>query len=256
MFSIGREHSKNKDFNIFFRLYFGIFGSPEIGAKIRTKWALRVIREYPFNSLLDAGCGRGYVSFQIAKYYPHVQVVGVDIDRKKVLSNRSIKKNFNLSNLCYEECSLLHLPSEKQYDIILLSDVLEHIEDDDKILKNLRSCIEESGKLIIHVPRSKQHYFFKKAAEYIVEDHVRPGYTENELSSKLQAAGFKVNKVISSYTFFESFANQIGNIFSNNLLIYSILLPVLTSLSHVPQKILKKEKHISNTMIIIAEPAI
>ena len=86
MFDIGREHFKNRELNIFYRIYIGIFGAPEIGAKIRAKWALRILRGYSFKSILDAGCGRGYVAFQAARHYPLSQVYGLDIDDKKIMS--------------------------------------------------------------------------------------------------------------------------------------------------------------------------
>jgi trans-aconitate methyltransferase len=251
---IGKEQYKNRDFNLFFRMVFWVFGAPEIGAKIRSKWALSQIDHYHFKFLLDGGCGKGYLSFQIARRYPYSKVDGIDIDPQKIRSNTAIKNAYNLSNLHYRVGSLLNLHSNKKYDLILLSDVLEHIPDDDQVLKSLRKSIADNGNLIIHVPRSKQYFFFRKAANYIVEDHVRPGYTEKELLLKLKAAGFKAKRVIPSYTYFESLASQIGNIFSNNLFIYSILFPFLVLFSHIPQTILHKKKHISNTIIIIAEP--
>ena len=256
MFGIGREHSRNKEFNPFLRLYFFIFGAPEMGAKIRAKIAIKEIRKYPFTSLLDAGCGKGYISFWTAKHYPRALVVGVDTDSTKMASNKALKDLFHLSNLQYEVSDLLNLSRTRKYDLIVALDVLEHIEDDGEVLKSFRSSLSNGGKLILHVPKAKQLWFFKGASEYVVEDHVRPGYTEDELYDKLKLSGFKINQIIPTYSFFESLANQMGIIFSKNLLLYSIMLPFLYILSFMPQGLLRKENHISNTLLIVAEPAL
>ena len=253
VFRIGREYSKARRFNIFFRVYFAFFGAPEIGAKIRTKLAIREITKYPFRKLLDAGCGKGYLTFWVANRYKTTQVLGLDIDKLKLQDNLFLKESFRLSNLDYCQADITSFRTEDKYDLIVISDVLEHIEDDLLLLKNLRACIEGAGRLVILVPRPVQHTFFAKAQEYIVEDHVREGYTEDEISSKLYNAGFSVLKITRSYNFFESLASQIGNIFSSKVFIYAMLLPFISLISCIPQSLIGGE-YISNTMIVVAEP--
>lgn len=51
--------------------------------------------------ILDLGTGSGYLSFAIAKKYPEVSVVGLDIVEKALENNRVKAKEENINNLVF-----------------------------------------------------------------------------------------------------------------------------------------------------------
>ncbi len=75
---------------------------------------------------------------------------------------------------------------EKQFDGIYSSNVLEHIEDDLSVLKQLRSSISEGGVLAVYVPALMQLY----SATDRSFGHCRR-YGRAELIDKAKAAGFE-----------------------------------------------------------------
>lgn len=251
MFEIGREQWRNQHFNMLFRLYFLIFGAPEIGAKIRNHTALKVLARYRFNSLLDAACGKGYATFHLARHRPDLQVLGIDLDREKIAQDVLIAQRSGLQNLRYEVGDVLALSCSDKVDVILTIDNLEHIDDDEQVLKNFRQCLRPGGLLVIHVPYLHQHFFFKAAAEYVVEDHVRDGYTEDELTTKVISAGFEVLHLQMATTYFEAIANQIGNIFAKRLGIYAMLFPFLVLFSRLPARWGRRSIH--NSLVLVAK---
>ncbi|MBF0188812.1 MAG: class I SAM-dependent methyltransferase [Magnetococcales bacterium] len=255
MFRIGREQKHNPEFPWYFRLFFGLFGAPEIGAKIRVSLVLEAIQDLSFSRLLDGSCGRGYLSFWLARQHPHASIRGVDLNPERVAHNRATLKNLNLSNLTFDHADLTHtLPGDDLYDAIITVDTLEHIDNDVAALKRMREAMTDDGRLIILVPAdaSRHYHFFQKAADYVVPDHVRPGYSVEELQDKLEKAGFILVKSRYLYGYFELYATQIGMVFSNRIVVYALLLPMMVLTACIPER--WAPKVITNSLLAIARP--
>jgi hypothetical protein len=88
-------------------------------------------------------------------------------------------------------------------------DVLEHIQEDELVLRNIHGALAAGGGLMITVPQHRR--LWSHVDE--ISHHVRR-YTADELRSKVESAGFRV--VFSgSYTFSLlpfMFASRSGNI--------------------------------------------
>ena len=253
MFFIGREQAANPEFNWWFRVYFWVFGAPEIGAKLRAKQFLRALRSETFSKVLDTGCGKGYLSFHLASRYPKVAVVGVDSDRVKLEANRYIRDRHGLQNLKYLERDVTILDDVGLFDLALSVDNFEHIEDDSAAMRSIYRNLAPGGRLIVHVPRSTEKYFLRAARDYVVEGHVRAGYQEDDLTAKLRSAGFCVIRAWGSYTFFLTLANQMGIALSRWLPLYALALPLMYLIASIPESLAPKRLRCSNGVMAIAE---
>lgn len=78
------------------------------------------------------------------------------------------------------------------FDVIGAFDVLEHIDEDEKVLANLTHAIVPGGVLLITVPQHR--WLWSAMDEYAC--HVRR-YTRDELVSKVGRAGMEVEYVSS-----------------------------------------------------------
>jgi SAM-dependent methyltransferase len=78
-------------------------------------------------------------------------------------------------------------PFHKKFDLIGIFDVLEHIADDVQVLRDLYSLIKPGGALLLTVPAFQSLWSYFDVAAL----HIRR-YRQNELNSKLQMAGFKI----------------------------------------------------------------
>lgn len=108
-------------------------------------------QEIPENSkFLDVGCGSGY-AMQMASKELNCDCIGVDPDPgahgvgryiKSLINVNSILKGF-AENLPLENCS---------FDVVFSSHVLEHVNDEQKSLKEMKRVLKDDGFLIIGMP--------------------------------------------------------------------------------------------------------
>lgn len=83
-----------------------------------------------------------------------------------------------------------------QYDVVGLFDVIEHINDDEAVLREMYRICKPDGRLILTVPANKWLWSY-----FDVSSCHKRRYSKKELYRKLQRAGFVVEK-ISFYVFF------------------------------------------------------
>ena len=97
-------------------------------------------------TILDAGCGNGDNLPILAKYG---SVVAMEKDESAFLT----AQKRNIGNVMQGELpEQVHADINKDNDLIVLLDVLEHIDEDSKSLSVLRDYTKRNGNLIITVP--------------------------------------------------------------------------------------------------------
>lgn len=150
--------------------------------------------------VLDAGCGFGQYSYFIAKKFKNAQVVGVDINERRIKDCARFTEEEKIENLKFEFADLTKLNYHAEFDLVLAIDVMEHIEDDVKVFENFYNAMRENGLMIISTPSnfggSDVH---SDEEESFIEEHVRQGYDAGEIKSKLESVGFKNVKVKYTY---------------------------------------------------------
>jgi len=70
-------------------------------------------------------------------------------------------------------------PSPEQFDMIIFSEVLEHLEDPDRALRYLHSALAPGGRIIVNVPLNSpapDHLFLLRSPEEAVATMTRNGY--------------------------------------------------------------------------------
>ena len=95
--------------------------------------------------ILDVGCGNGALSFSLAKKAK--KVIGIDINRANI---ESAQKQFQRKNLQFMTGDITKKVFSGQFDVIVLSNVLEHIKNRNELLQSLT---RNSKKILIRVPQ-------------------------------------------------------------------------------------------------------
>jgi ubiquinone/menaquinone biosynthesis C-methylase UbiE len=119
------------------------------GRRRLVKLLLSKFKPYPKN-ILDVGCGTGETLSFLRDIFPKSSLYGVDCSPKAVAFSKARlhKKIF--------KASALKLPfSSNSFDAILFLDVLEHISEHEKALREAKRVLKPHGIVIITSPAIK-----------------------------------------------------------------------------------------------------
>ena len=145
------------------------------------------------NPVLVLGCGKGIVEYLL----PHgLSCVSVDIDPTEVDAAKEL--NRFLRNRCFMIADIYHLPFKRKFHTVVISEVIEHLQDDRRALRVARECMETGGYFVLTVPnRLRFHnrllHLFHRQPFLMTSEHVRE-YTAPEARSLLREMGFQVVK--------------------------------------------------------------
>ncbi len=92
--------------------------------------------------ILDVGCGSGTVTKELRRY-GQVTAIEPDLD---------LFKKIQIPDVKIHNCDLLRFNTTETYDLIVMLDVLEHIEDDNGALIRLGQLLNKQGHILINVP--------------------------------------------------------------------------------------------------------
>ncbi|MFI0355533.1 class I SAM-dependent methyltransferase [Actinomadura sp. 9N407] len=158
-------------------------------------------RVKPGERILDMGCGAGRHAFEL--YRRGARVVAFDMDADELAGVGTMFDAMRLEGGLPEEAAAetvqgdaLDLPfPDDHFDKIVASEVLEHIPDDMRAMRELLRVLKPGGRLAVTVPS----WLPERVCWALSEDyHTAPGghiriYTRAELEAKLKGIGFKVN---------------------------------------------------------------
>jgi 2-polyprenyl-3-methyl-5-hydroxy-6-metoxy-1,4-benzoquinol methylase len=124
----------------------GLIASEHYG---RYLWAAQLARGM---NVLDAGCGTAYGTKTLAEAGASL-VTGVDISEKAIHEGRETYGN-KLIDL--RQGDLTALPfSDGEFDLIVCFEVIEHVDDRDAVLAELKRVLKLDGLLCISTPNSR-----------------------------------------------------------------------------------------------------
>ena len=100
--------------------------------------------------ILDFGCGPGIFSARLAKMGGHI--VGVDISQEFVnqAKNRVTLENTKFIHISSSLSDALE--TQRKFDVIVLVDVIHHLDDIEVSLKEASKFLKEGGKIIVYEP--------------------------------------------------------------------------------------------------------
>ncbi len=99
-------------------------------------------------TVLDAGCGEGFVIDHFSKKNPSFQLTGVDLSEEAVAY---ATEHFG-DAARFRKGSVYKLPfSDNSFDTVLCSEVLEHLEDPERAINELKRVAR--NYVVITVPR-------------------------------------------------------------------------------------------------------
>lgn len=133
--------------------------------------------------IMEIGCSSGFLLKDLRHTFPDVFIIGVDVTLKPLL--RLTKELPSVPLLRFD---LLKSPFPSQcIDVLIMLNVLEHIEDDLSALRNAYKLLKSGGVIILEVPAGPSLY-----DAYDIELRHYRRYNSKELQSVLKSIGFRV----------------------------------------------------------------
>jgi cyclopropane fatty-acyl-phospholipid synthase-like methyltransferase len=142
-------------------------------------------------TIVDLGCGVGTLDFYLAS--KGIRVVGIDASEIAIRAAKVNAKALNLSSKTKFIKQDLNKKISGKYDAALLTEVIEHLENEEEVLRLSNKLLKKGGLLIISTRASSAPlYKFNLAKLHDKRvGHIRR-YTINKLNELVLAAGFKV----------------------------------------------------------------
>lgn len=141
------------------------------------------------HKVLDFGAASGDYAMRLKNHELCVDCVEIDKDFIKSLESKGFKTYPSLSTV------------EQKYNRIYTLDVIEHIQDDAQILKDLYNVLSDNGKILIYVPAFNCLY---SAMDKQLGHYRR--YKKSTLLPLMKQAGFQIEtaRYVDSIGFFGS----------------------------------------------------
>ena len=154
----------------------------------------------PPKDIFDAGSGFGQYSYFMAKRFPNTRILAIDVKDDQIADCKYFFEKCGLKNCEFSIGDLTKIEDENQYDFVLSVDVMEHIEDDIGVFKRFYKALRTGGRVLINTPSniggSDAH---SDEDESFIGEHVRLGYSKEDICTKLKQAGFKIESFEYTY---------------------------------------------------------
>lgn len=160
--------------------------------------------------ILDAGSGFGQYDYYLASRNKDWHIKGVDVKTEQIEDCTQFFKTIGLNNTSFAVADLTKFNEKEKYNLVLCVDVMEHIEEDEQVLRNFYSSMKPGGMLLISTPSDKggsdvhhhhehEHDHDNDGTHSFIDEHVRDGYGVEEIAEKMKRAGFSKTEVHYQY---------------------------------------------------------
>ncbi len=138
--------------------------------------------------VLDLGCGAGNMIHHLSRYG---NVKGVDVDARPVAMAQARGYDVRQGDVTSD----VPFPDES-FDLVTVLDVIEHVDNDEGVLRQAHRVLRPGGSLTITTPAFQWLWSYND----VLNGH-RRRYTPRELRERLELRGFRVRRMTFGFFF-------------------------------------------------------
>ena len=143
--------------------------------------------------ILDVPCGRGFY-LNMFDYATDSTIIGAELEWEII---EKAQRNVTHLDIPLHNANLYHLPyADDTFDAVILSEILEHVDDDVRGLKEALRVLKPGGVVAVTVPHANYPFLWdpiNKTLETLFNRHIQHGpfagiwanhvrlYTQDEL---------------------------------------------------------------------------
>jgi 2-polyprenyl-3-methyl-5-hydroxy-6-metoxy-1,4-benzoquinol methylase len=185
-------------------IYIKLFGYPfDVASRILARKTLKILDRNKNGWLLDVGCSHGAFDFELVRRGYHV--IGVDINKESIGVGEKIRDSLKFKNITFHHMDILSndFPN-KFFDVIIMFEALEHIKEDDRLIRELCRILKDDGTVMLSVPYTERvdEYneplgacMMKDGGYFCIGEggsHYRNGYNMDRMRGLLEKNGFNL----------------------------------------------------------------
>ena len=199
-----RSENKEKALNIYLEQQSKAY------SKIKNSFIKELLGNLKGKSFLDYGCGGGIFLLYGAKEGASI-TVGVEAEERVMETAEYFMEKEGVKDKCkfISSENITSLPDENKFDVILMKDVIEHVKEDDILLKKAVKLLNPEGFIVLSTQNSfSLNYLIEGTWEHIIKKnknwcgwdptHIR-FYTPEIIKEKFKKAGLKPLEWRSAY---------------------------------------------------------
>lgn len=161
----------------------------------RMWWLMNSLPKGDERRLVDFGCGNGFATNWAA--HRDWRAIGVSYDQGEIACAQQMSNTLKQRNTSFLLGDIRNLDrvlrSGEKFDVVLCLEVIEHILNDHKLIMDISQRLSSGGQLFLSTPnKSYKHLIGDKISEVEDGNHVRWGYTFEELVDILGIAELKI----------------------------------------------------------------
>lgn len=150
----------------------------DIALRRRAKWLIKNLKPKNGERILDLGCGDGFYLHLLSRLDLKLILHGVDYDKNAI---NSAKKNLDPNKIKLTQADLMkRLPFHDEFfDGIVMSEVMEHLPDDIKCMKEVKRVLKKNGRLVLSVPNINYPFFWDPinwVLQRSLNTHIKSGF--------------------------------------------------------------------------------